>query len=95
MDFSHETWRISELIFAEDMHLPVDPDQIQIGDVVIIPSDYEANIQHTDKAEKGPGYLEKISGTDFFNEIKNAFNKVLPKQKETEERDSVQETKEE
>lgn len=82
-DFSHETWRISDITFAEDKHLGVDPDQVQIGDVVIIPAEYEANIQVVEQAKTKPGYLEKISGSDFFNEIKSAINKVLPKSKES------------
>lgn len=82
-DFSHETWRISDITFAEDKHLAVDPDQIQIADVVIIPAEYEANIIEVEQAKAKPGYLEKISGSDFFNEIKGAINKVLPKSKDS------------
>ena len=62
VDFSQKDWAITRLILSEDRSLPVDANDIRIGDEIIVPAEYADRLEVLHESD--PGVLRRIFGTE-------------------------------
>lgn len=75
VDFAPGDWRIRELLLAEDRHLAVDPDQIKIGDEIIVPQEMAARIEESPEPRRG--LLSRIFGHEAIQDTKDAVARAV------------------
>lgn len=81
-DFDPLNWKISKIALADDKELEVNPDEVKLGDVVIVPEHYKDKVK---EEAKKPGYLQKVWGNETFDEIKGTINKFFNSSKKENE----------
>ena len=75
LDFSPGDWRIRELVLAEDKHLAVDPDELRIGDEILVPEQGAAQIQVSQEPKSG--LIARGFGPEAVEDTKGAVKRAL------------------
>ncbi|MBK8010543.1 MAG: hypothetical protein IPK13_04290 [Deltaproteobacteria bacterium] len=75
MDFSGHNWLISELELSDNKRLPVDPNELQIGDAIIVPRGYAELV--TARPEAQYGVMGRLLGGERIDDIRNTIQRVL------------------
>ena len=80
IDFSPNDWVIRELVLAEDKHLPVVANEIEIGDEILVPSTYVERLQASTTPKEG--FLRRTVGSEWLEGTKNAIKRALRRSSE-------------
>lgn len=84
IDFSQSDWKISQLTFTDKRQLPVNADEIVIGDEILVPVEAASRII---AAKKGaPGFIERTFGEEFVGNTRNALKRAMGREKKKEQR---------
>ncbi|MCB9655648.1 MAG: PRC-barrel domain-containing protein [Deltaproteobacteria bacterium] len=75
VDFSSAHWLISELELADNKRLPVDPNELRIGDEIIVPRAYAERV--TARPEAQYGVMGRLLGGDRIDDIRSTIQRVL------------------
>lgn len=87
VEFLPKGWVITELILAEDQRLPVDRDEIKIGDEILVPVAYRELVK--DMGDEKPGFLRRAFGGEALEDIKKALRRALKRKSGAEEKAGV------
>jgi len=82
VEFDPDDWGITELILAEDKRLPVDRDEIEIGDEILVPIAYRERVEEV--GEEKPGFLRRAFGGEAIEDMKKALGRALKRTKSEE-----------
>ena len=83
VEFSPEDWGITQLYLADDKLLAVDCHQIEIGDEILVPTEYAHLIE--DLKEAKPGLLERALGREVVEDTRKILKRALGKRAKPQE----------
>jgi sporulation protein YlmC with PRC-barrel domain len=87
VEFTTTDWAITELILADDKKLPIDRDEVQIGDEILVPIEYRERVE--DVGVEKRGFLHRVLGGEALDDMKQALRRALRRKTESEEKAGV------
>lgn len=80
LDFDRTSWRIQLLQLANDRLLVVNPDDIRIGDEIVVPTEYEARVEVLPKEKSG--FLGRIFGKESIEDLSKTLRRAVQRNRD-------------